>query len=113
VPKKVAPLPAAVAVPTPRSVPTNVDEMKAELMHCVQVIFCRVQRMHRLCGQTPLAGIQIQRGAEVECEHSKTGTIKRHHFGVSGVARVDVLLHLALPNGARSRCLLLLLFAPA
>jgi hypothetical protein len=38
VPKKAAPPPAAAKVLPPRPDPVSVDDMKAELMHCVQVL---------------------------------------------------------------------------
>lgn len=37
VPRKATSAPAVVASAPPRPVPTNIDEMKVELMHCVQV----------------------------------------------------------------------------
>jgi hypothetical protein len=52
-PKKAAPAPAAATVLPPRPVPTNADEMKVELMHCVQVTWI-AHRIARSCARAHL-----------------------------------------------------------
>ena len=74
VPKKaVAPPPVAAAAPPPRPVPTNADEMKAELMLCVQVqpphstaIPLAFATCHPLTNAFVAPGVEIQGCSQVE-----------------------------------------------